>query len=323
MKAFVTGGTGFIGGHLVENLMSLGFDITCLIRSEVKGKILQEQGVNVVYGDLSNKQFLERVLNDMDVVFHVAGVLGCCDTPKRIFYETHVTGTNNLVEAAVKENVSRFIHLSSAGVLGPIKNPPADETWPYNPSNIYEKTKMLGEKTVLKKMDQIDITVLRPEFVYGPYDTHVLGLFCLIQNGLFPILGNGKSLLHPTYIGDIMHAIKLVLEKERSRGEIYIIAGERFISVLELSNLIANILRVPPPRLHIPVRASRVGAFFLEPVAKIFGFEPPLTKSRILFFTQNRAFKTSKAKNELGYEPIPLVEGLKRTVEDYRKNDLL
>ncbi|GAH14262.1 unnamed protein product, partial [marine sediment metagenome] len=164
-----------------------------------------------------------------------------------------------------------FVHCSSAGVLGAIKNPPADESYPYNPSNIYEKTKAEAEKLVLKYHHEqgLPVIIIRPEFVYGPGDMHVLGLFKAIQKKRFFIIGDGNSTLHPTYIDDLIHGLILCMDKQRAIGEIYIIAGERFVTVKELADIIAEELNVSLSKIHIPIWLANMCASALEKIGKI------------------------------------------------------
>jgi len=330
MKAFVTGCSGFIGGHILDNLCARGFDVSCLVRSREKASEIKRRKIKSVFGNLypvegslSDANILSKALVGVDVVVNAAGVLGGWGVDDEILEKTHVDGVRNLLNAAVENNVHRFIQISSAGVLGPTENPPADENTPYNPSNKYEETKMKGEQIILERMGEIDATILRPEFVYGPRDTHVLGLFKAIKKNWFPLFNDGKSLLHPTYIQDVISAVNLVIDKENSKGETYLIAGEKPVQVTELVDVISRTLGSSPHKINVPLAIANTGATIMEAFGKIFSIEPPLTKSRILFFTKNRAFKTIKAEKQLGYKPVKLADGIKETVEWYKTNGFL
>ena len=326
----ITGGTGFIGSHLVEALVKKGYKVRCLVRNPNKlnylrnlGVDFKDLGVDVVYGDITDRDSLLHAVKGVSTVVHLAGVLGKWGVPDKIYWDVHVRGTKLLLEACINEGVKRFIYCSSAGVLGPIKNPPANEDWPYNPSNVYEETKAVAEKLVLSYKNKMAVTIIRPEFVYGPRDMHVLKLFDAIQKGKFFIIGNGQTLLHPTYISDVIQAFLLCLENEKSIGKIYLITGETPVKVIELSTIIAEELGVPPPIFRIPKWLAYMAASLSEMLAQMFNFEPLITRSQVKFFTENRAFDNSKAKYELNYNPLPLRQGIRQTIRWYRQNGYL
>jgi len=322
-KILVTGGTGFIGSHLVEALVKRGYKVRCLVREKSDVKHLKDLGVELVYGDICDENSLKNAVQGVSVVFHLAGILGRWGVPKEVYWDIHVKGTENLLKACIENGVKRIIYCSSAGVLGPIEKPPADESYPYNPSNIYEKTKAEAEKAILNCKEKLEVTVIRPEFVYGPRDMHVLRLFDSIQKGRFFIIGDGESLLHPTYIDDLIQGFLLCLENEESIGEIYLITGETPVKVRDLVAMIAEELGVSPPKIHVPKWLAYMAAILFESASRLFNFEPPITLSQVKFFTQHRAFDYSKAKSELGYCPINLKKGIRKTVSWYRKNGYL
>lgn len=326
MRALVTGATGFIGFHLAERLLLRGHEVLCLVRKTSVLNHHKKIDVEIVYGDLTDKESLDQFNTNIDVVFHLAGILGGWGIPKEAYWKINVEGTRNLLDLFTQTHIERFVYCSSAGVLGPLEKPPADENFPLKPSNVYERTKAEAEKIVLAYYHEagLPITIIRPEFVYGPRDVHTLGLFKAIQRGIFPLIGGGESTLHPTYVDDLTQGFELCVEKQRAVGETYIIAGERYVTVRELATKIAEALGVSPPRFNIPVWLADAVAWLMEASASISDFQPILTRSRVKFFTQNRGCDISKARRELGYEPtVSLEEGLKRTVDWYRKNGYL
>jgi nucleoside-diphosphate-sugar epimerase len=337
MKILVTGGTGFIGSHLVGTLVRKGHDVRCLVRKTSSVENLQKLGVELVYGDITELDSLEKALSGIDVVCHLAGILGQWGVSHRVYWNINVKGTQNILQASLRQSVKRFIHCSSAGVVGPVRNPPANESYPYAPSNIYEQTKAESEKLVVEYLKKgLAATILRPEFVYGPGDMHLLPLFRTIQKRMFPIIGNGKSLLHPTYVDDVVQCFLLCLENEKAVGETYFVAGEAPVTVKELTSIIAEELKVQAPFLHIPRWLSYIGASLTELLSSslprrsgklnisLSRFKKPLlTRSQVEFFTQHRAFDISKAKQELGYHPIELRQGIRQTIHWYQRNGYL
>lgn len=317
MNILVTGATGFIGKNLVDGLVKQNHKVKCLVRKISKDEdidFLKKINAQLFYGDITKKETLENLFDDVDVVYHLAGILGDFKTPDEDYYKVHVLGTKNLLNFCKQQ---KFIYCSSAGVLGPVVD--GNESKKLNPTNIYEKTKADAEKLVLKCDNYV---ILRPEFVYGPYDIHVLNLFKAIKNRRFFVFRNSGSLLHPTYIDDIVYCLIKCLD-QKVKNETFIVAGERPVSVKEFTKQIANELNVKVNNIKIPFWFARTYVSVIEPFAKIFNFDPRLTKSRLNFFTKIRTFDTKKAQKILDYKPIKFEEGIKKTIEWYKKNNHL
>jgi nucleoside-diphosphate-sugar epimerase len=327
MNILITGGTGFIGRHLVNQLVQGSHRILLISRDKKAAGLWPNlNNIEVVPGDITQPESLRVLFAETEVVYHLAGKLGQAGVPDEVYQNLHYQGTKNILEAALTaKKLMRFIHCSSAGVQGPILNPPADESLPYAPSNIYEQTKADAERLVLEyhQRHALPAIILRPEFVYGPGDTHVLGLFQAIKKGIFVIFGRGQSLLHPTYIDDVAQALVQCLKTDMKSGEVFIIAGEKPVSVQELGYVIADALNVRRP-YRIPLWLGYAGALIFETFGKRLKFDPPLNRSRLKFFTENRAFVTDKAQKLLGYEPhFSFEQGVKLTIDWYREQGYL
>ncbi len=328
MKAFVAGGTGFIGSHIVRNLLSKGMQVRVLVRRRHKNiGLLRDKGIEFVYGDVVESDSLKKWIKDVDLVFSAFGILGQWSIPEKTYWEINTWGVQNLLKSSLHGQIKQFVHLSSAGVLGPLPGGTvANESFPLSPSNIYEKTKCEAEKEILKWGDEHNFpyTIIRPEFVYGPGDRHVLGLFKAINSRRFFWLGKGESFLHPTYIDDLIEGVNLCIDNEKALGETFLITGARPLTVKELVRTMAEELEVPQPKLRVPLLIAHIAARFLQFSARLARFEPPLTVARIKFFSQNRAFSNKKAQRLLDYAPkISFREGVRRTICWYRENNLL
>ena len=317
MKILVTGATGFIGKNLVKRLVSKGFSVTCLVRNESKKDdilFLKNLGVNLIYGYITKKGTLKNLFDDVSVVFHLAGLLGSYNISNERYYNIHVNGTKNLLSLCTNQ---KFIYLSSAGVVGPVVN--GTESTNLNPTNVYEDTKAEAEELV---KNYINYVILRPEFVFGPNDRHVLLLFKSILNKKFYIIGNDKSLLHPTYIDDLIYCLIKCMDDE-IKNEMFFIAGERSVTVSEFVKLISKELNVKYNKIKIPVILANIYSILIFPLAKLFNFDPILTKSRIDFFTKSRSFNIEKAREILNYRPTKFESGLKKTIQWYKENGYL
>ena len=199
-----------------------------------------------------------------------------------------------------------------------------DESSPLAPSNAYERSKALGEAVAAGfARDGLPLVVARPEFIYGPGDVHVLGLFRAIQRGLFFYIGDGTNTCHPTYVDDMVDGLLACLRRG-APGGVYHIAGPRPLPFRELAETIAAALGVPPPRRRVPVPLAWLGAAGLEAAGKLLGRDVPLSRTGVAFFSENRRSTYAKAERELGFVPrVELREGVERTVGWYRGEGLL
>ncbi len=327
MKAFVTGGTGFIGSHIIDNLLRKGIQVRALVRNSSNTTRLKNGEIEIVHGDIMDSASLKKHIQDVDLVFSAFGILGQWGMPEQTYRNINTEGVKNLIESCLDSNIKQFIHISSAGVLGPLGDGVvADESFQHNPSNIYERTKCEAEKEIMgfAGKHSIPYTIVRPEFVYGPGDTHVLGLFRAVKAGKFVLPGSGKTLLHPTYIDDLVQGVSLCINNDNAFGKIYLITGERPVSVRELAETIAEEFGVKLSKIGIPLFIANTAANMMELGGRILKFEPLLSKSRVKFFTENRAFTYRKAEAELGYAPgVDFREGVRRTIQWYRENHYL
>lgn len=326
MTTLVTGGTGFIGFHVVQSLLDRGERVRVLLRRTSNAAALERLGIELFYGDLTDKSSLDGIAENVNHVIHLAGMLGGAKVPEQQYWEVNVRGTANLLDQFRDKPLERFVYCSTTGVLGPISNPPADETWPLHPSNLYELTKGEGEILVQRYGQDMNmpVVIIRPGLVYGPGNLHLLGLFRTIQQGLFFLIGTGASLLDPVYIDDAVQGLLLGLYCPPAVGHTYIIAGERPVTVAELAHAIGQALDHRPYRFRLPVWVAMGLARCLDGLGRVLHFEPPLTLSRVRFLTENRACRIDRARDELGYCPqVSIEEGIRRTVLWYQAHGYL
>jgi nucleoside-diphosphate-sugar epimerase len=325
-KALVTGASGFTGGHLCRKLVERGVRVRILARQSSKLNGLNEIEVEPFYCDLATDEIPRQALKGLDIVYHVAAVYRKEGLPEKYFYDVHVGSTRRLLEAARQEGIKRFVHVSTVGVQGNVKYFPAKETAPYNPGDVYQRSKMAGELTALEYFQKhaYPVTVIRPGAIYGPGDLRFLKLFRAIDKGLFWMIGNGENFYHLVYIDDLVNGILAAGEREEAVGEIFTIAGQEPILVKELVRLLAEILDRPLRERNVPVGPVILAANICQKVCRPLGIEPPLYPRRLDFFIKNRSFDISKARQVLGYEPqIDLRAGLACTAEWYRQQGYL
>jgi len=328
MNILLTGASGFIGSRLAQALSETtsGIKLRALVRKTSSlSRLNGIKNIEYVTGDLNDILSLRRCVCGIDMVYHAAGLLGSPLENTKQYYIVNTQGTDNLVKACLKAgSIKHFVHISTAGVHGPgaIK---ADEDFPFCPSNLYEQSKAQAENIVseyLRRM-KFPATIIRPEFVYGPGDTHVLGLFKAIKKSMFLFIDNGQSLLHPTFIDDLIHVLCACCGNKASIGRTYLIAGERAVTVKDLANMIACCLNANKIKMSIPRHTAYLTAYFFEFIGRCFGIDPLLTRQRVDFFTQSRSYKTSKAETELGLKPLALQEGISQTAKWYKEKGYL
>jgi nucleoside-diphosphate-sugar epimerase len=135
-------------------------------------------------------------------------------------------------------------------------------------------------------------------------------------------LNNGKTFLHPTYVGDLLKLFEKLLKK-RIKNDVFIIAGERYVTVNEFINIIAEELNVKIKKIKIPLFFAKFSGYMAESFKELFNVQTPLTRSTVSFFCENHAFDISKARKKLNYVPVNLEEGIKTTIKWYTKNGIL
>jgi nucleoside-diphosphate-sugar epimerase len=325
-KILVTGGTGFTGGHLCERLARTGYAVKALVRNPSRCSSLSLWGVELVAGDLCDLESLERATRGVAVVYHMAALFRPENVSRKEMWETNVQGTRNILEAAIKAGVQRFVHCSTVGVHGEIKNPPGNEETPYGPGDHYQESKTEGERLVLQYRNQgrLPIVIFRPGGIYGPRDLRFLKLIKGIKTKKFVMLGSGEVNYQMIYIDDLIDGILLCGTRKGAVGNTYILTGETAVTLNHLVRVIAEVLGVRPTRLRFPVTPVYVAGFLCELLCKPLGINPPLYRRRVDFFRKTRSFDISKAKRELGFKPkVELKCGIRRTTDWYRENAYL
>jgi nucleoside-diphosphate-sugar epimerase len=322
VKIALTGGTGYTGGRLLRLLGDRGHSVRALARPASVTPELLSADVTLLEGVLGDEAAAARLVQGVDAVIHVAAVYRTAGHPDSYYRDVNVTGTAVLLEAAARAGVARFVHTSTVGVHGHVERPPADETAPIAPGDIYQATKAEAEGLALDfhRRRGLPVTVVRPAAIYGPGETRLLKLFRSIERGRYAIVGSGESFYHPVYIDDLLEGFMLVLERPEAVGESFLIAGPRYVSQNELARLIARETggRVLPFR--IPAAPLQWAGDVCEAICVPLGIDPPLHRRRVDFWTKSRAFTTLKARRLLGYEPkVDLEQGIARTVASYRE----
>jgi nucleoside-diphosphate-sugar epimerase len=326
----VTGATGFTGGHLARTLAADGVAVRALVRQRSyasdAARELRDLGIETAAGDLTDHEAVERALEGCDVAYHIAATYREAGQPDSAYRATNVDGTRNVLEGAKRAGVRRVVHCSTGGVHGHIEHPPANEDAPFGPGDIYQETKLEAEQLArdFGREQGLEVSVVRPIGIYGPRDFRFLKMFRGIARGRFPILGGGEVFYHLTFVSDLVQGFRLAADTPAAAGRTYIIGGPEYTTLNELAARMARVLGVKPPWIRLPAWPFWLAGALCEAVCIPLRVEPPLYRRRVDFYTKSRAFDTTRARTELGYEPrVSLDEGLRTTAEWYRERNLL
>jgi len=323
VRIALTGGSGFVGSHLLQKLVSEGHEVRVLVRENSDTRLLNRLGVKLVYGDVTNRKSLPNLVNGADIIYHLAANI-YTGTPDK-FWKVNYYGTRNVLETCLHRDFQRLVFTSTVTVMGSISNPLANESYPYSPTSPYEKSKCEAEKLVLryhKKFD-VPVTVVRPAVVYGPRNMYHLKLYRWIRKGGF-LIGSMNNLVHLSYIENLLGGITLAAEKPKAMGEVYIIAYEKPISWRRYVHLVAKAIGVNPRDGQVPLWTVKAVGHLSDFTSWMFGTNPLLTSGWVEDLTKNFAYDISKARRDLGYDPkVTLKEGISRTIGWYRRNGYL
>jgi nucleoside-diphosphate-sugar epimerase len=299
--------------------------VVAFVRPDSRVEALKELGVECRILDIKNPAMVLDNLDGIERVYHLAAAYRTEHSDRDEFRSVNVEATRNLLEAATIRNVKRFIHCSTVGVQGRIDDPPASEEYRFSPGDHYQESKLDGELLARQYFSQgLPGVVVRPVGIYGPGDTRFLKLFRPINKEYFVMIGSGRILYHMTYIDDLVEGFVLSGRNPEALGEIFTIAGEKYTTIRELVNLIAEVLGKPYPKWHVPFFPVYAAAVVCDKICRPLGISPPIYPRRVEFFQHDRAFSIDKAKRILGYKPqVSLHDGLARTAAWYRRQGLI
>ncbi|HCY37353.1 MAG: hypothetical protein DKM50_12190 [Candidatus Margulisiibacteriota bacterium] len=321
MRILITGGTGFIGRHLIERLKKNENHLITVVTRNKGGQAIA--GCDIVECNLLNLDEVLNLENKYDIVYHLA----CIKEEKYSYnelYQANVITTKNILEVAVKWNIKQFIFASTIGVLGPTPAEGVKEDALYCPQTPYEKTKCEAEKVVLEfnKKYNLPITIIRPTMVYG-VEPVWLDVFKKVKKGI-PVMGSGKNYWHLVYVEDVADVLLLVLGNKKAYGQIFNIADQEPMTYENVYKAFRRGLGLPAVTTRIPIWLVNIVALFYEFVSRFSNKDPIITRSYIKRLTRQRRIDISKAQNVLEYMPkYSCIDGSTKIINEYRERGLL
>jgi nucleoside-diphosphate-sugar epimerase len=310
MKAIVTGGTGFLGAHLVQMLAEDGWNVTVLSRdiSVTQSKCLNK--VDFKSADISNFGDLEEAFETVDVVFHCAALSSAWGSNDS-FHAVNVEGTRNVLSCCEKFKVKKLIYVSSTSIyfkytdeLNILENQSIDHSF----ANAYAETKFLGEQVVLNERNNVEVVIVRPRGIVGDGDVAIMPrILRVAEKGFFPLLRGGESAVDITYVKNVAYALMLCAKVDGINGEVFNISNDQPMKIKELLRFV---LKGRPVKLiRVPYLLIVALAWFSEVFAKVTkGEEPRLTIYGVGLLAYSQTLNIDKAKNILGYEPKYSIE---------------
>lgn len=326
----VTGGFGFLGGHLVRALAERGRDVRILSRPPRSRTLAPAVGapgafpgsVEVTWGDVRDPDAVAEAVRGCEDVVHLVSNFRSAREDGREAREVNVGGTERVLEASEREGVRHLVHCSTIGVHGDVDEVPADETTTFRPGDSYQRTKLAAEEKVWEQHRRtgLPVTVVRPISMFGPGDRRMLKLFRMIDAGWFVRVGDGEVYFQPAYVDDVVKGFLLCLGNPAAVGEAFIVGGDEYVTLNRLAEIIGEELGVEWRTVTLPMAPVLAAASVCERLCRPLGIEPPLHRRRVGFYRNDRAFSIEKARRILGFEPdVSLREGVRRTVESYRE----
>ncbi|MFO0618567.1 MAG: NAD-dependent epimerase/dehydratase family protein [Polyangiaceae bacterium] len=311
MRVFVTGGSGFVGGHLIERLVERGHEVRALARSDRAAAVVRGYGAAPAQGDLGSVG--TEALRGVDAVVHAAAFVEEWGTRAQ-FWEANVEGTSRLLEAARSAGVKRFVHVGTEAALFEGHDlVDVDEAAPYpaKPRYLYSETKAEAEKRVLAAArDGLETLSIRPRLVWGPRDTSVLpAIVRMAKAGQFAWLDGGRARTSTTHVANLTHALELALSRGVS-GRAYFVADDDERTLRSFLGALARTQGVDLGTRSMPSSIARPLARAIEGVYRLLRVRraPPLTRFAVDMMSSSITVRTDRARRELGYAPVIRVE---------------
>jgi len=322
-SVLVTGGTGFVGSHLVELLVSRGHEVTCLVRDPGKLRWLKDQQVNIVQGDCGDRDSLAAAVKNAATVYHVAGLTKAAR--RRDYYKVNHIGTRNLLDACAQHglNIRKFVLVSSLAAAGPAQaGRPVKATDTPHPVSDYGRSKLFAEEETLKYKDRFPVVIMRPSAVYGPRDADVFELFRWAAKGYILDMSGSERFLNWCYVKDLADALLMAGEQSVPSGSVYFVAEDRIHTMTGFQQALQESGGVTAKVIKVPVWAGYLIGLAAEAAGLLSGKATIINRQKVREAAQQYwTCDLDKIRGDLGFRArMPLEQGLAATWNWYREN---
>lgn len=284
MQVLLTGATGFVGSHMLRELIARGHRVRALVRDPGKSANVGDENVEFIAGDVATGAGLDEAIHGCQAVIHLVGII--VEKGTNTFEAVHHLGARNVVEAAKRNGTSRFVHMSALGVRA-------------DGAARYQVSKWRGEEEV--RSSGIPYCILRPSLIFGPGDGFVTQMMETMRSAPFfrPVPGDGRGLYRPVFIGDVTTCFVRALTTETATNHTIALGGADELSLNEVLQEIARYAGVRKPALHIPMPMM----FAMAAVAEAIIPHPPVTVDQLRMLREGSSCDVEPMKRIFGIEP--------------------
>jgi nucleoside-diphosphate-sugar epimerase len=319
MRAFVTGGTGFIGSRVIKRLRARGDEVVALVRTPGKATELLDAGAELVEGDLSSDDAIKRGIEGADGVFHIGAVykVGIPKNEQPAMWDANVAGTRRILDAAAAAGVKRIVYVSTGNIFGDTKGQVVDESYRRNLGygflSYYDETKFRSHELVKERIAQgAPVIIVQPGVTYGPGDHSEIGnMIDQLRSGKLKMRMFPAARFNFVFVEDVADGIVLAYDKGKI-GESYLLGGQ-VASMDDFFTKASQRLGKSPPRLSLPVPLARASAPLGPVIGPLMGF-PPNMRELVRTSDVTITFRDDKARSELGYNGRSFDDGLDQTI---------
>lgn len=327
MKVLVTGGSGFLGSHVAEQLSKAGHTVRALVRKSSNRKFLSTlENVELAEGAVDDRASVFEAMKGVDAVVHSAGVVKARSESE--FFACNTQGTANLLDAAIENapSLRRFVHVSSLEACGPSLDGRPVSHDQERPVTTYGRSKLAAEKECFARKDKLPVVVLRPAAIYGPRDVEILEAFRAVRRRQYPVIGDGTMLGCYTYGPDCARACIQAIDADIASGSVYFIDdGEPLSMARAMGELLPEALGTQPiVRFGVPFPVLRLASFGVEAYGKVRNKPVMLTREKVAMLKHHWVCDSKKTRADLGWAPeVSFPDGVRMTARWYEENGWL
>ena len=289
----LTGATGFVGGNLLKEMLKQGLKVRCLVKNPSKAEAIRQSHVEIVKGDVTDKDSIAKALEDgkVEAAVHLVGILA--ETKNTTFKAIHTQGTRNMVEMCKAKGIKRFIHISALGTRE-------------NARSEYHKTKWEAEELI--RASGLEYTIFRPSVMFGKEDKFVNLFASIIKISPFIMIpGNGQNMMQPVSVKNLASAMTMAIQNSKHTNKTYEIAGPEKLTFDQIIDTICRVMGKTRLKIHIPMPLMRPGALIAECIFP----KPPITRDQLLMLEEDNVTENNALESVFNIKPVGFEEGIR------------